>query len=144
MRQGLIRDALELVRRGLAIWCSISIRPEWERAICASACRSRLRRSSRNLTICMASGSMSWTGRGDDPHGSFRDEAEAKIEERRRAMEVAALIVDTPFASAAKARREGPGARGAGHSRRSARGGRVYPHARSAARAACTTASRRG
>ena len=30
----------------------------------------------------------------ENPHGSFRDEAEAKIEERRRAMEVAALIVD--------------------------------------------------
>jgi RNA polymerase sigma-54 factor len=29
-----------------------------------------------------------------DAHGSFRDEAEARIEERRRAMEVAALIVD--------------------------------------------------
>ncbi len=29
-----------------------------------------------------------------DPHGSFRDEAEAKIDERRRAMEVAAQIVD--------------------------------------------------
>jgi RNA polymerase sigma-54 factor len=29
-----------------------------------------------------------------DPHRSFRDEAEAKIEERRRIMEVAALIVD--------------------------------------------------
>ena len=29
-----------------------------------------------------------------DVHGSFRDEAEAHIEERRRAMEVAALIVD--------------------------------------------------
>src|ERR1700733_10752364 len=29
-----------------------------------------------------------------DPHRSFRDEAEAKIEERRRSMEVAALIVD--------------------------------------------------
>ena len=29
-----------------------------------------------------------------DAHGSFRDEAEAHIEERRRAMEVAALIVD--------------------------------------------------
>ena len=31
---------------------------------------------------------------GTDPHRSFRDEAEAKIEERRRGMEVAALIVD--------------------------------------------------
>jgi RNA polymerase sigma-54 factor len=30
----------------------------------------------------------------DDPHGSFRAEAEAKLEERRRSMEVAALIVD--------------------------------------------------
>jgi RNA polymerase sigma-54 factor len=30
-----------------------------------------------------------------DPHGSFRDEAEAKIDERRRAMEVAALIVES-------------------------------------------------
>jgi RNA polymerase sigma-54 factor len=30
----------------------------------------------------------------EDPHGSFREEAEARIEERRRAMEVAALIVD--------------------------------------------------
>lgn len=29
-----------------------------------------------------------------DPHGSFRAEAEAKLEERRRAMEVAAIIVD--------------------------------------------------
>lgn len=29
-----------------------------------------------------------------DPHGSFRQEAEARIDERRRAMEVAALIVD--------------------------------------------------
>ncbi len=29
-----------------------------------------------------------------DAHGSFRDEAEARIEERRRAMEVAALIVE--------------------------------------------------
>jgi RNA polymerase sigma-54 factor len=29
-----------------------------------------------------------------DAHGSFRDEAEARIEDRRRAMEVAALIVD--------------------------------------------------
>jgi len=29
-----------------------------------------------------------------DAHGSFRDEAEARIEERRRAMEIAALIVD--------------------------------------------------
>ncbi|MGH9604642.1 MAG: RNA polymerase factor sigma-54 [Terracidiphilus sp.] len=28
------------------------------------------------------------------PHGSFRDEADARLEERRRAMEVAALIVD--------------------------------------------------
>ncbi len=31
---------------------------------------------------------------GSDPHRSFRDEADAKIEERRRAMEVAALIVE--------------------------------------------------
>ncbi|MFZ0304604.1 MAG: RNA polymerase sigma-54 factor [Terracidiphilus sp.] len=31
---------------------------------------------------------------GDDPHRGFKDEADAKIEERRRAMEVAALIVD--------------------------------------------------
>ena len=30
----------------------------------------------------------------EDPHGSLKDEAEAKLEERRRAMEVAALIVD--------------------------------------------------
>jgi RNA polymerase sigma-54 factor len=30
----------------------------------------------------------------DDPHRGFREEADAKIEERRRAMEVAALIVD--------------------------------------------------
>jgi RNA polymerase sigma-54 factor len=30
-----------------------------------------------------------------DPHGSFRDEAEAKIDERRRAIEVAALIVES-------------------------------------------------
>ena len=30
----------------------------------------------------------------EDPHRGFRDEAEAKIEERRRAMEVAALIVE--------------------------------------------------
>ena len=29
-----------------------------------------------------------------DAHGSFRDEAEARVEERRRSMEVAALIVD--------------------------------------------------
>ncbi|MGA3130464.1 MAG: RNA polymerase factor sigma-54 [Terracidiphilus sp.] len=29
-----------------------------------------------------------------DAHGSFRDEAEARVEERRRAMEIAALIVD--------------------------------------------------
>jgi RNA polymerase sigma-54 factor len=34
----------------------------------------------------------------EDPHGSFRAEAEAKLEERRRAMEVAALIVDTHLA----------------------------------------------
>ena len=32
--------------------------------------------------------------KSEDPHGAFRAEAEAKIEERRRAMEVAALIVD--------------------------------------------------
>ncbi len=31
---------------------------------------------------------------GENPHGSFRDEADAKIEERRRAMEVAALICE--------------------------------------------------
>jgi len=31
----------------------------------------------------------------EDPHGSFRIEAEARLEERRRAMEVAALIVDS-------------------------------------------------
>jgi RNA polymerase sigma-54 factor len=31
---------------------------------------------------------------GENPHGDFRDEADAKIEERRRAMEIAALIVD--------------------------------------------------
>ncbi len=31
---------------------------------------------------------------GENPHGSFREEAELKIEERRRAMEVAATIVD--------------------------------------------------
>jgi RNA polymerase sigma-54 factor len=31
---------------------------------------------------------------GDDPHGSFRVEAEARLEERRRAMEVAGTIVD--------------------------------------------------
>ncbi len=31
---------------------------------------------------------------GEDPHRGFRDEADAKIEERRRAMDVAALIVD--------------------------------------------------
>jgi RNA polymerase sigma-54 factor len=31
---------------------------------------------------------------GDSPHGSLRDKAEGKIEERRRAMEVAAMIVD--------------------------------------------------
>jgi len=30
----------------------------------------------------------------EDPHGSFRAEAEARLEERRRAMEVAALIAD--------------------------------------------------
>jgi RNA polymerase sigma-54 factor len=30
----------------------------------------------------------------EDPHGSFRSEAEARIEERRRSMEVATLIVD--------------------------------------------------
>jgi RNA polymerase sigma-54 factor len=30
----------------------------------------------------------------EDPHGSFRAEAEARLEERRRAMEVAALIVE--------------------------------------------------
>ena len=30
----------------------------------------------------------------EDPHGSFRAEAEARLEERRRSMEVAALIVD--------------------------------------------------
>jgi RNA polymerase sigma-54 factor len=34
----------------------------------------------------------------EDPHGSFRAEAEAKLEERRRAMEVAALIVDKHLA----------------------------------------------
>ncbi|MGA2170827.1 MAG: RNA polymerase sigma-54 factor [Terracidiphilus sp.] len=33
-------------------------------------------------------------GPTDDPHGSFRAEAEARLEERRRSMEVAALIVD--------------------------------------------------
>jgi RNA polymerase sigma-54 factor len=32
---------------------------------------------------------------GESPHGSFREEAELKIEERRRAMEVAAVIVDS-------------------------------------------------
>ncbi len=32
--------------------------------------------------------------RDEDPHGSFRSEAETKLEERRRAMEVAAHIVD--------------------------------------------------
>ncbi len=31
---------------------------------------------------------------GENLHRSFTDEADAKIEERRRAMEVAALIVD--------------------------------------------------
>ncbi len=31
----------------------------------------------------------------ENPHGSLRDEAEAKIDERRRAMEVAALIVES-------------------------------------------------
>jgi RNA polymerase sigma-54 factor len=31
----------------------------------------------------------------DNPHGSFRAEAEAKLEERRRSMEVAALIVES-------------------------------------------------
>ncbi|MFP5203954.1 MAG: RNA polymerase sigma-54 factor, partial [Acidobacteriota bacterium] len=31
---------------------------------------------------------------GEDPHGSFRAEAELKIEERRHAMEVAAIVVD--------------------------------------------------
>ncbi len=31
---------------------------------------------------------------GENPHGSFRAEAEAQLEERRRSMEVAALIVD--------------------------------------------------
>jgi len=30
----------------------------------------------------------------ENPHGSFRDEAESKIDERRRAMQVAAVIVD--------------------------------------------------
>jgi len=30
----------------------------------------------------------------DDPHRGFRAEAEARLEERRRSMEVAALIVD--------------------------------------------------
>jgi RNA polymerase sigma-54 factor len=30
----------------------------------------------------------------DDPHGSFKIEADARVEERRRSMEVAALIVD--------------------------------------------------
>jgi RNA polymerase sigma-54 factor len=30
----------------------------------------------------------------EDPHGSFRDEAEVQLEDRRRSMEVAALIVD--------------------------------------------------
>ena len=34
------------------------------------------------------------TETGDDPHGSFRSEAEAQLEVRRRSMEVAALIVD--------------------------------------------------
>jgi len=32
---------------------------------------------------------------GEDPHGAFRAEAEAHLEERRRSMEVAALIVDS-------------------------------------------------
>ena len=32
---------------------------------------------------------------GESPHGSFREEAELKVEERRRAMEVAAVIVDS-------------------------------------------------
>jgi RNA polymerase sigma-54 factor len=35
---------------------------------------------------------------GDDPHRSFRAEAEAQIEERRRSMEVAALIVERHLA----------------------------------------------
>jgi RNA polymerase sigma-54 factor len=34
----------------------------------------------------------------EDPHGSFRAEAEARLEERRRSMEVAALIVDRHLA----------------------------------------------
>ena len=34
----------------------------------------------------------------EDPHGSFRAEAEARVEERRRSMEVATLIVDQHLA----------------------------------------------
>ena len=37
---------------------------------------------------------VSISANGDDPHRSFRAEAEAQIDERRRSMEVAALIVD--------------------------------------------------
>jgi RNA polymerase sigma-54 factor len=38
------------------------------------------------------------TDPAEDPHGSFRAEAEARLEERRRSMEVAALIVDRHLA----------------------------------------------
>jgi RNA polymerase sigma-54 factor len=38
------------------------------------------------------------TDPAEDPHGSFRVEAEARLEERRRSMEVAALIVDRHLA----------------------------------------------
>ena len=75
-------------------------------------------------------------GPAADPHRGFRAEAEARIDERRRAMEVAALIVDRHLPLLAEARREGPGARGAGDAGRGARGGGVYPHARPAAGAA--------
>jgi RNA polymerase sigma-54 factor len=37
-------------------WCSILTRPGWARGICASACYSRLRRSSKSLAKCMRSG----------------------------------------------------------------------------------------
>ena len=70
---------------------------------------------------------------GTDPHGSFRDEAEAKIDERRRAMEVAALIVERHLPLLQKRdvkdlARAAQVTAGGG-----ARGGGVYPHAGPAA-----------
>ena len=73
-------------------WCSTLTRPVWGPGTCGNACSSRLRRSSTSSTCSM---STAGTEAAEVlQSGRFEAEAELRIAERRRSMEVAALIVD--------------------------------------------------